>query len=182
MASLKELKKARSQKVEELKKKGISAYPDSVGKFQSIDSVLRSFGELEKSAAEVFVVGRIMLMRVQGGLIFGQIQDGSGKIQFFLSKKDIGEEQFSLFKKSLELGDILKIGGKVFKTRRGEKTISVSQFLILSKALRPLPEKWHGLQDVEKRLRHRYLDLLLNKETRDIFLQKAAFGTLLENF
>lgn len=182
MANIEDLKRIREQKLTALQEAGLEVYPDQVGDFLFVKSVLIDFEKLQQEEKELALVGRIILLRPQGGLIFGQIKDDSGKIQFFLSKKEIGEQNFDIFKKHLELGDIIKITGKAFTTKKGEPTINTSGFVVLSKALRPLPEKWHGLQDVEKKLRYRYLELLLNDDTKDIFKKKALFWDSVRSF
>ncbi|PJE59681.1 MAG: lysine--tRNA ligase [Candidatus Portnoybacteria bacterium CG10_big_fil_rev_8_21_14_0_10_44_7] len=174
MAKLEELKQIKQKKLVALKKAGIDPYPDTVGNFIAIKDLLTDFKCLTQKQKKVFLVGRIMLWRPQGGLIFGQLRDQSGQIQFFVSKKDIGEKEFALWQ-NLEIGDFLRLGGKLFLTKRGERTVNVSDFKILSKALTPLPEKWAGLQDMEKRLRQRYLDLLLNQKAGEIFKRKTLF-------
>jgi len=129
---------------------------------------------------EVRLGGRIVAQRGHGKAMFIDIRDGSGKIQAY-ARKDILKERYSLFKK-LELGDIIGVKGKVFKTRTGELTIDVSEFFLLAKSLRPLPEKWHGLQDIELRYRKRYLDLLFNPEVKETFLKRGAIIKCIRDF
>ena len=121
----------------------------------------------------VKIAGRLMTRRGQGKVTFADIRDLSGKIQAFFRFDDLGEERYQRLKQYVDVGDILGIEGYVFKTRMGEISIHVADFHILSKALRPLPDKWHGLKDVEIRYRQRYVDLIVNPEVREIFVTRS---------
>lgn len=123
---------------------------------------------LEPKNVQVSVAGRVMLIRHFGKAGFVQIQDGSGRLQLFMQKNSLGEETFARYK-SLDIGDIIYATGKLFKTKTDELTVEVSSFDLLTKSLRPLPEKYHGISDVEVRYRQRYLDLIMNEETRRVF-------------
>jgi len=116
----------------------------------------------------VAVAGRVMVKRLHGGSAFADLQDGAGRIQLFASRDAIGADQFDRFTE-LDPGDIVGARGPMFTTRRGEPTIEVGEFVLLTKALRPLPDKWHGLKDVEVRYRQRYVDLIANPSVRDVF-------------
>ena len=116
----------------------------------------------------VAVAGRVMVKRLHGGSAFADLQDGAGRIQLFASRDVIGADQFDRFTE-LDPGDIVGARGPMFTTRRGEPTVEVSEFVLLTKALRPLPDKWHGLKDVEIRYRQRYVDLIANPSVRDVF-------------
>ena len=116
----------------------------------------------------VAVAGRVMVKRLHGGSAFADLQDGAGRIQLFASRDAIGADQFDRFTE-LDPGDIVGARGPMFTTRRGEPTIEVGEFVLLTKALRPLPDKWHGLKDVEVRYRQRYVDLITNPSVRDVF-------------
>ena len=116
----------------------------------------------------VAIAGRVMVKRLHGGSAFADVQDGVGRIQLFASRDIVGEETFGRFTE-LDPGDIIGARGPMFTTRRGEPTIEVHQFDLLTKALRPLPDKWHGLRDVEIRYRQRYVDLIANPAVRDVF-------------
>ena len=175
MASVEEIKEIKKKKVAALRAGGVNPYPETTGDFLTVKEALAEFASLEKSKKEISIAGRIMLLRPQGGLAFGQAEDETGRLQVFLNKQNLGEDKFTFFIDNFEVGDIVKFTGAFFSTKRGEKTIEVRDYKILTKALRPLPEKWHGLQDVEKKLRYRYLDLLLDREAREIFYKKAVF-------
>ena len=139
--------------------------------------------ELEKITERFTLAGRLMAVRDFGKGAFISIQDRKGRLQAFLRKNQLGEKTFSLFKR-LDIGDIVWIAGRVFKTRTGELTIDVEEngLRLLSKSLRPLPEKWHGLTDVEIRYRQRHLDLIVNPEVRKVFHQRSRIISLIRRF
>lgn len=145
---------------------------------------VQRFLELEQAAAaagqelahdagpEVSLAGRIRTMRIMGKASFAHIQDETGQIQIYVKVNDVGEEAYQHFK-SLDIGDIIGVSGRVFRTKRGEVTLDVSSFRLLTKSLRPLPDKWHGLKDVELRYRQRYVDLIVNPEVKKVFEQRS---------
>jgi len=178
-----EIKEARLKKLEKLKREGINPYPDSVSNIDEIKKIVSDFESLLKSQDEVSVAGRIMNIRGQGGILFADINDGTEKIQAVIQKdSELSDSKFALFEETIDTGDFIEVSGICFETKRGEKSIQVKTWRILSKALLPLPEKWHGLQDVEERYRKRYLDLLGNPELRDIFVKKAKFWKATRSF
>lgn len=128
--------------------------------------------ELEANAVPVVMAGRLMAKRRKGKAGFADIQDFSGRIQLYIRKDAVGEEQYEIFK-HIDIGDFVSVEGTVFKTHVGELSIKVSKFGILSKAMRPLPDKFHGLKDVEQRYRQRYLDLIVNPEVRETFILRS---------
>ena len=130
---------------------------------------------------EVKIAGRLVSMRTHGKASFANVSDLSGQIQIYAKVDLLGEESYQRFTE-LDLGDIIGITGKVFVTRRGETTIQVSEWELLTKALRPLPEKWHGLKDVDIRYRQRYLDLISNQEVREVFLQRTKAISAIRRF
>jgi len=158
----------RKQKLQALKDKNIDPYGGKFVRTGNIKQYVDNFSE----NTEVSVAGRLMTYRGHGKAVFCDIHDFTGKIQIYVRKDKIGDEQFEVFK-CVDIGDILGVKGAIFKTHTGEITILVTEFTVLSKALRTLPEKWHGLQDIETRYRQRYLDLISNKEVRDIFVKRA---------
>ena len=155
-------------KIKNLRDKGIDPFPRRF-------PVAHKIADARKLPAETHVVcaGRVMLMRVMGKATFAQLRDGTGKIQFYVKKDVVGEEAYDIFRKNNSVGDFLGVEGKLFLTHTNELTINVEKLTILSKAVRPLPEKWHGLTDPETRYRERYLDLISNEEARDIFIKRA---------
>jgi len=176
-----EILQNRRIKLEQLRAKKIDPYPFRFERTHLSSQVISNFDLLEANGAGVRLAGRIMSIRGHGKTLFAHIKDGGGIIQIYLRKDDIGEEifeRFSLF----DLGDIIGVEGTVFKTKTGEITIRVGTFEILTKTLRPLPEKWHGLQDKELRYRRRYLDLLANEEVLGVFKLRTRITNLIRQF
>lgn len=138
----------------------------------SLAEAAESFSKLSKKKS-LALAGRIMLLRPQGGLIFFTFDDGTGRFQGLIKKDSADTGIFDLFSRVVDIGDFVEVHGKFFLTKRKEKTIEVKSWRLLSKSLRPLPEKWHGLQDVEERFRKRYLDLLMNEEVRTRFVLRS---------
>lgn len=137
--------------------------------------------ELDAHAKHVRLAGRIMLKRIMGKASFATLQDGSGRIQLYLDRSVLGEETYAAFK-SWDIGDIIGAEGVVFKTNKGELSLQVQSLRLLSKSLRPLPDKFHGLSDQEQRYRQRYVDLVMNEETRATFLARTRTITYLRYF
>jgi lysyl-tRNA synthetase class 2 len=162
------IKKNRLDKLSRLEALKINAYPLNFEKPTEVYSVVHPF----KKGKNVVLVGRIMTLRRHGGSLFLDLKDFSGKIQAFL-KKDNLKKSYQTFVDNIDVGDFILLNGKLFLTKRGEKTIEVNNFQILSKSLLPLPEKWHGLQDVEDRYRKRYLDLIMSDEVKEKFIIRA---------
>jgi len=169
---LEEIIKERNRKLEKYKQFA-DPYPAAVKRSILIGSLLKKFNELIKNKKKITVVGRLFAWRDQGKIIFGDLKDESGKIQIILSEAET--KNFKLFKETVDIGDFLEVEGLLFKTKRGEKSIKVSQIRIIAKSLRPLPSQWYGLTDVETRLRKRYLDILLDPLVKKIFEQKSVF-------
>jgi len=119
---------------------------------------------------------------LHGKACFAHLQDGTGRFQLFLNQKDIGEKEYKFFVKNIDVGDFIQAEGKLFTTKRGEKTLQVNSWKILSKAVLPLPEKWHGLADIETRFRQRYLDLLVNENVKDIFIKRSQIIKSIRKF
>lgn len=182
MASFDEIRDARLAKLELLKKKGIDPYPATTTRTHTISEVSTNFKNLLDKKESVILAGRIMSFRAQGALIFCDIYDGSGKFQILLKNEGDTAERFDLFQSTVDIGDFVDVGGTLFITNRGQETIQVSEWRMLSKSLRPLPEKWHGLQDVEEKFRKRYLDILFNPEVKDMVIQKNKFWNSIRTF
>lgn len=172
----------RIAKLIALRKKGINPFPAKANKKQSIDEIHSQFNTLKRKQSTVNIAGRLRSLRHHGNLIFAHLQDASGKIQIAVSKKEIGTKNYVIFSDFIDVGDFIEIAGICFVTKKGEKSIMVKKWKILTKAIRPLPEKWHGFQNVEERLRKRYLDILMNPEIRDIFEKKAIFWQSVRDF
>ncbi|MCM8813793.1 MAG: lysine--tRNA ligase [Candidatus Omnitrophica bacterium] len=158
----------RLNQLHELRQAGIDGYGYRFERSHMVRQVLYTFQE----HANVSCAGRIMALRSHGKSMFGDIKDSSGRIQFYIKKDIVGDAAFTLAKK-LDIGDIVGIGGELFKTHTGEPTILIKRIELLAKGIRPLPEKWHGLRDVEIRYRKRYLDLIANDDVRAVFTARS---------
>lgn len=180
--SLKEIRKTRVKKLELLKKRGINPYPAKSLRSYEIKRVLQEFDGLVKSEKHLVIAGRLLSKREHGGSFFSDIYDGTAKIQVYFKKDIIGEGEFNFLLDVIDIGDFIELEGKVFKTKKGEETLEVQKYRILAKSLLPLPEKWHGLQDIEERYRKRYLDLLFNEEIKEKFLLKSKIMELIRDF
>lgn len=167
---LTQLMQVRLEKLEELKKKGINPFGSKFIRTHYATDIVDNFAQLEGSA--VTVAGRLMSKRDMGKAGFSHVQDLSGLIQIYVRKDDVGEEAHELFKK-LDIGDIVGVSGQVFRTQKGEISIHAKEIMLLTKSLQPLPEKWHGLKDVELRYRQRYVDLIVNPEVKDTFIKRS---------
>ena len=165
---------ARHDKLNAFIEKGVAPFGHRYEVTHHAADIRAKFGDIEneQDAGEVQIAGRIMAIRGHGKASFGTLADRSGNIQIYFKLDVLGEEKYSQFK-LLDIGDIIGLRGQVFKTKRGELTVRVEDFDLLSKSLRPLPEKFHGLKDVEIRYRQRYLDLIVNPEVRETFLKRT---------
>jgi lysyl-tRNA synthetase class 2 len=174
---LEELIAAKKAKVAELRGRGIEPYPSRAVRLHPCAKVPALGAELADPAAhsaeKVSVAGRLVELRDMGKSIFGRLADMSGRCQVYFKKDALPEAAFGLIKKDVHVGDYLSVSGAVFRTKTGEPTVAVESVTLLAKALRPLPEKWHGLVDVDTRYRQRHLDLISTPESRDVFLKRA---------
>jgi lysyl-tRNA synthetase, class II len=167
----------RLQRLHALRERGINPYPNRVERTHTIAEVLEHFDEWQGPEGSFTLVGRIRSMRDQGKITFAHIEDGTGRIQVFFRINDIGEDAYNTLR-LLDVGDFVQVSGYLFTTKRGERTLHVSNFRLISKGLRPLPEKYHGLEDVELRQRKRYLDLIANgEEARQVFVIRSRLIT-----
>lgn len=165
----------RLKKLEELIKLGVNPYPAKVKRDYELGAVLKNFSSLEKTQQDFFVVGRLRSLREHGNLTFANLEDSSGNLQIALSKKELGDESYKKFIKFIDNGDFIEINGTCFVTHKGEKSILVKSWNLLTKALRPIPDAWFGLKDEDELFRKRYLDILLNPQTKDIIMKRAKF-------
>lgn len=170
----------RQNKLEEWRREGIDPFGNSFGNPDSISGIRSAYKEDSSSERKVRAAGRIMAFRIMGKSVFADIIDSTGKIQIYAQKNNLGDS-FELFKR-IDIGDIIGVEGTLFITHTGELTIKVAVFTLLSKSLRSLPEKWHGLTDIEQRYRQRYLDLIVNTNTRDVFKKRFAIIREIRNF
>lgn len=168
-----DIKKIRLKKLEAIKRAGVNPYPIKTNRTHSIKRAIFDFDKLVQAKNELSLAGRITAIREHGGSCFINFDDGKAKIQAFLRKDKLGEENYKFFLDNFDVGDFIEVSGTPFLTKRGEKTIEVSGFKMLAKSILPLPEKWHGLQDVEERFRKRYLDLIINPEVREKFRTRS---------
>jgi len=139
-------------------------------------------GSEEKPQISVEVAGRLVGVRIMGKSAFAHIEDGSGRLQVYLTKNDLDDELYDIFKKDFDLGDFVAVQGHLFRTKTGEVTVRAANYQLATKTLHPLPEKWHGLKDTETRYRQRYLDLIANPEVRDIFRKRSQTVTAMRKF
>lgn len=163
----------RREKLEKIRALGVEPYGQKFDWDHHAADIRKEAETLEKEETHVRIAGRIMIRRGQGKTAFCVLRDQSGDIQVYFKRDELPENEWALFK-LVDIGDILGIEGTVFTTHTGELTVRVIHFTMLSKSLRPLPEKWHGLTDKEQRYRQRYLDLIMNPEVRETFVKRAA--------
>ncbi len=173
--------RSRLEKLQRIKDQGINPYPARYQRNHTTQEAVALYSENEDNPETVKVAGRITAMRIMGKASFMDIRDASGRIQVYFKKDTLGEDRYD-FLQNLDIGDFLGVEGTLFKTRTEEITIQVSQFTFLSKAMQPLPEKWHGLTDVEKRYRQRYLDLISNEDVRQIFQMRSKTISSMRSF
>ncbi len=174
---LTEIIQQRKNKLDALSAKGVSVYPGEAFEHSDIGKEIADFRENK----EVSVCGRIVARRLHGKVIFMDLADNTGKIQLYIKADIIGREKFELLE-NIEVADFLGVRGELFKTRSQEPTVKVNEFVFLAKSLRPLPEKWHGLRDVELRYRQRYLDLASNQDVKKVFLTRSAIVKTIRGF
>ncbi len=185
MEEINELIEQRIKKLQELRESGIEPYGSSFYAEDHASDILNKYHNVPKEILEsdfisCSLAGRIVSMRSFGKAAFAHIQDATGKMQVYF-KKDILAEKYNLIKK-LDIGDIIGLTGKLFRTKTNELTVEVEDFTLLTKSLRPLPEKWHGLRDIETRYRQRYVDLIVNPEVKQIFIKKSMIIKAIRDF
>ena len=171
--------KERKRKLEELKKLGIEPYAYRFDKKHNAVDILNNFNKFKDKS--VSVAGRIMSMRGMGKATFMHIQDSSARIQLYFGEDGVGKDAYKIIK-LLDIGDIIGCQGQVFKTKKGEISVNVKSFQLLTKSLIPLPEKWHGLKDQELRYRQRYVDLIMNPTVKEVFEKRARIKQAIREF
>src|SRR3989344_5741547 len=169
---LDEIKRVRLEKLQNLKAEGLEPYAGGFVPTRSIAQTLKDFNE----GQEVALAGRLIANRSHGKVIFADIQDQTGKMQLFIKTDDLS------IVKDLDIGDIIGVKGALFKTKTGQESVRVAEIQVLCKSLMSLPEKWHGLKDVETRYRQRYVDLIVNKEVRDLFIKRSQIVRYIRSF
>ncbi|MCR4408358.1 MAG: lysine--tRNA ligase [Anaerolineae bacterium] len=183
MSPLSDLEQQRLAKAERIRQRGIDPYPPRVKRTHTTQEAIVAFEKAgEDDELTVSVVGRLMSVRTMGRSTFAHIADGSGRLQIYLRQDDLGQETYEFFDRDFDLGDFIGVTGTLFRTRTGEITVRVQNFEMLAKSLHPLPEKWHGLKDVETRYRHRYADLIANEDVRQVFITRTRIVSALRRF
>ena len=180
----------RLNKLDNFAKRQEMAYPPRIIRNQTAAEAVTLFdrAEAERSDDEdlpkisVEVAGRLVAIRVMGKSAFAHIEDGTGRLQLYFRKNDLGADKYDNFRKDYDLGDFIAAQGYLFRTRTGEVTVHVTDYQLASKTLHPMPEKWHGLKDTETRYRQRYLDLIANPDVRDIFVKRSKIITAMRKF
>ena len=176
----------RKEKARTLREAGLDLYPNDFRVQDHVGDILNQYGDLSEEALgqeeKIFVcAGRVMSMRSFGKATFLHLKDGTGRIQVYVKRDVIGKDEYRLLKK-LDVGDFTGVRGSLFRTRTGELTLLAEEVRVLTKSLRPLPEKWHGLRDIETRYRQRYVDLIVNDDIRKIFIKRARIIQKIQEF
>lgn len=182
MASLEELRAERIKKLESLQALGQNCYPSVSHRTHDLQSVIETFDALKKSQEVITVSGRVMTSRGQGAISFIDLYDGSSRFQGVIKLPESSEETMQFYRDYVDTGDFIEVTGTVFITKSGQQSILVTGICMLSKALLPLPDKYHGLQDEELRMRERYLDILSNPELKELLEKKAKFWDVTRKF
>lgn len=182
MASIEELRAERLKKLNALEESGKLGFPAISRRTHELSDIVHNFAKLAEDSVQVIVAGRVMSSRGQGALIFIDLYDGTAKLQAVIKLPESGEEVHEFYTKYVDTGDFIEVIGTLFITKSGQESVLVSNISMLSKALLPLPDKYHGLQDEETRMRERYLDILTNPDLRELFEKKAKFWEVTRNF
>ncbi len=185
MSREKQITENRIRKIKELKEQGIEPYPHKFEPKQKAQELQQKYSKLKKDSEtkdKVKIAGRLMTKRDMGKISFATLQDSTEKIQVISQEGETPDAQRNLFKKYIDAGDFIGVEGTIIKTNRGELSVLAKKITILSKSIKPLPEKWHGLQDKEERYRKRYLDLIMNPEVKEVFRKRAILISSIREF
>lgn len=182
MSALDEIRAERLKKLALLEEKGMNPYPNATGRTHEIGQVLGSFGVLEEEGDTLVLAGRIRALRTHGGSSFVDIEDGTGRMQLFLKKDEIGEDAFQFFLDAVDTGDFVEAAGTPMRTKSGQESLLVSSWRMLAKTLLPIPDAWYGLADEDERFRKRYLDMILNKEVAENARQRSVFWNAFRSY
>lgn len=184
--NLSDQEQARREKLARLQALGIAAYPARCQRTHTAQEAVAALAAAEAAGAagpSVWLTGRLVAIRLMGKASFAHIEDGSARIQLFIRQNEVGEETYeNLLKKLLDLGDFVEASGPLVRTKTGEPSCQVQTLRLLSKTLHPLPDKWHGLRDVETRFRQRYVDLLANPDVRTTFVTRARLVSAIRRY
>lgn len=183
MEETKDLIQQRREKLDEIRKFGVEPYPHKYEPTHTTSAIHRDFADIQETsddAQTVRIAGRIMTKRDHGKSSFAHLQDSEGQIQIYVRRDKIGPDPYKIYRR-FDSGDIVGAEGTVFRTRTGELTVLVDTIELLSKSIRPLPEKWHGLQDKQTRYRQRYADLIMNPEVKDVFVKRTQIVQAIRN-
>lgn len=172
----------RLSRLQKLRENGIDPFPARVSRTHVVAHFLARYDALLAEHTPVTLLGRVRTIRKHGGLTFLHMEDGSATVQLILKKDVLGEEAYAFFHDTIDMGDFLEAAGSAFTTQKGEKSLAVQSYRVITKSLLPLPEKWHGLSDTETRYRKRHLDLLANDSVRHIFRVRAAVVTTIRRY
>lgn len=175
------LRAVRAEKLEGIRAAGRNPYPHRYSVTHAITGAVADEATLLPNETVVSIAGRVMALRGHGKTIFGHVEDASGRLQVYVRRDEVGDDVFGVFQ-NVEVGDIIGVSGVLFRTRTDELTVKISTFEVLSKSLRPLPDKWHGLTDKEIRYRQRYVDLVMNRDVRDVFIKRTVLMETMRQF
>ncbi len=182
MSNIEDLRADREKKIERLRELGMNPYPSKANQTHSVSEVVEQFSTLESEKTEVTIAGRVLAFREHGAIAFIDVMDGTGKIQGFCSKEEMGEENFNQLLETMSTGDFIEVTGIAYVTKRETQAVLVKSWRVLGKALQNIPTEHFGIKDEDERYRKRYLDLLLSPEQRDLFVKKAKFWDVTRDF
>lgn len=182
MSELHDEYELRKQKVNLLRQQGVDPYPATSFRTMRVGAFLERFEDLLKKDERQTLAGRLRLKRLHGKISFAQLEDESGTAQLVFSQPELGETLYAFFRDMMDVGDIVEVTGAPFLTKKAERSLMVVDARILTKAIRPLPDKWHGITDEEARLRKRYVDMLMRPELREMFVKKSRFWNAMRSF
>jgi len=183
LTNIDEIKNSRLQKLQNFLDAKKNPFPNKPSSARTLAKIAKdNFDELSAKKTNILIAGRITSIREHGNSAFVDLRDTSDRIQIFMSKKDLPEGEFKFFLKNFDIGDFAEFSGYLFTTQMGEKTLHCTNFGILTKSIEPMPDKWHGIQDLDLRYRKRYLDIFMNPELKEIFEKKAKFWETTRNF
>ncbi|MDP3953831.1 MAG: lysine--tRNA ligase [bacterium] len=171
--ALDEIKQVKLDKLNKLRNSNKDPYPAVSARTHTIKEALEGFDEFADKKTDLVLVGRVLSVREHGGSVFADLVDGTARIQLYFKKDILGDKDFDFFMGTVDIGDFIEAGGFLFKTKRGEQSLEIKNYKMLAKSLMPLPEKWHGLQDVEERYRKRYLDVIFNEDLKNKLIARS---------